>query len=233
MDEIIIYVKPMLISGVIAVSAIAVAYVLIAFYLPRLIMRPVPCGRRMQDRGIKKYTYDSGRAVVYMPEIPARKYIKQYIICSENGAKYLRCYVNNRVRYIEYDVHVFNNKNKLIDIIGVNELLGGGDISGAVKLPADTSYVSLILRNADGMYWNRERRAHYSYVSCAIYGGVSALLIAIVGMLTNSFVRAFCHTSDIVFPTDFAAFLISLIVGLVLGGVIVLLYTKRYGRGIN
>ena len=34
MDEIIIYVKPMLISGVIAVSAIAVAYVLIAFYLP-------------------------------------------------------------------------------------------------------------------------------------------------------------------------------------------------------
>ena len=233
MDEIIIYVKPMLIKGLIAVSAIAAAYVLIAFYLPRLIMKPIPCGRRMRDRGIKKYAYEGGRAVIYMPEIPARKYVKQYMLCTEGGAKYLRCYVNGRVRYIEYDVYVFNSKNKLIDIIGVKELLSGGDTTGAVKLPFDTAYVSLILRNADGMYWNREKRARYSYVSSAIYGCASALCIAIAGTLTNSFVRAFCHTSDIVFPTNAVSFLISLAVGLVLGGVIVLLYTKRYARRMN
>ncbi len=222
-----------LLSGMIALSGIFIAYILIAFYFPRSIMRPKLSGEPIRDRGLKKYVYEDGRGVVYEPEIPARKYIKQYLLFTKDGSKYVKCMVNPQVRYVSYSVLVFNNKNKLIDVISVEEQLKGETVTRAIPLDRDTSYVSLVLKKADNMYVRERMRLDYSYVSCAIYGVLSALVTAISGMLINSFVRKLFSASKVKFPPNSEAFWQFLLVGLVFGGVVALLYKLKYRKGIN
>ena len=232
MDDFTIVID-ILLRGVLALSGIAMAYILIAFYFPRFIMKPRVTGEKMGDRGIKRYTYENGRGVVYEPEIAARKYVKQYMLFTKDGTKYVKCLIEPRVKYLNYDILVFDNKNKLIDLINVDEQLKGGTMTKAVPIVAEASYISLVLRCADNMYENRKIRVDYSYVSCILYGGLSALCIAIAGTLMNSFVAHLFSASRISFPSSGSAFISFLLIGLVFGAALVLLYKTKYRRGIN
>jgi hypothetical protein len=220
-------------KGVIAFSGIAVSYILITFFFPRLIMRPTCDAASISDRGLKKYTYEDGRGVLYEPEIAARKYIKQYLLFTKDGAKYIKCYVGEHVRHVKYDVLVFDNKNKLIDVIAVNEVVRGSSMTKSLALPASTSYVSLILRSADDMYIGSAIKIKFSYISCGIYAVLSAFCIAFTGTLLCSFVRVAFTGTRIRHITTEKAFVSSLIVGLVFGALSALLYMTKYRREIN
>ena len=222
-----------LLRGVIAISGIAISYILISFFFPRLIMKPACDAASIEDRGLKKYVYEDGRGVLYEPEIAARKYIKQYIIFTKDGAKYLKCYVGEHVRHLQYDVLVFDNKNKLIDAIAVDEVIRGETMTKGLELPAKTSYVSLVLRCADDMYVGTKIKLKFSYIACGIYAALSALCIAFSGTLLCSFVRVTFTGTRIRHITNEKAFFSSLIVGLVFGALSALLYITKYRREIN
>ena len=155
------------------------------------------------------------------------------MLLTKDGTKYIKCQINPKVRYVNYDVLVFNNKNQLIDVVNVEEQIKGGTMTRSVPLVAEASYVNFVLRRADNMYVNRKIKLDYSYVSCAVYGGVSALCVAICGTLMNSFVRATFSASRIDFPTNMGAFVKFFLVGLIFGAAVALLYKFKYRRGIN
>ncbi len=226
-------VMEIILKGVIALSGIFMAYILIAFYFPRFIMKPTFAGKKISDRGLKKYVYEDGRGIVYEPEICARKYVKQYMLFTRDGSKYLKCYVNDKINHLSYDILVFNNRNKLIDVVTVSEQLKSSQTTSSVPLVAETSYVSLVVRKVDNMYVDRRVMVKYSDVSCAICGVLSALCIAISGVLLNSFLSALFANSDIEFLSGIGAFVKFLFVGLAWGAAIALLYRFKYRKEMN
>lgn len=101
------------------------------------------------DRGLKKYKYPDGRAVLYEPHPIVRAYISRYILYVKDGAKYLRCSVRDGVGRIVYEAAVFNNRHKLIDVITVRESAPERGYTHSVMLPADASYVSLRVKEVN------------------------------------------------------------------------------------
>ena len=148
--------------------------------IPNLIMRLRYKGTVTRDRGVKKYVYENGRCVVYEPDINVRKYVKKYSLYTEDGYKYIQCEVAKQISYIRYDVYAFNNSNKLIDIINVNENIEGEEgYSAPVELPPETSYVKFVLRKVDAMYSCKTSFVEYSPIRYAICGAVVALATAV------------------------------------------------------
>lgn len=143
--------------------------------IPQLSLKHRSVGVNTRDRGIKKYTFEGGRAVVYEPELIYRKYVPQYMLLSKNRDKFIRCRINPQIRHIKYDVVVYDNRNKLIDIIGVEERVNRQKYTTSVLLPPETSYARLILRRVDNMYSSTEVKVRYSTVSIIV---CAALIIA-------------------------------------------------------
>lgn len=101
--------------------------------------------RKTSDRGIKKYLYPNGRAVVYEPHPSLRKYVSRYLLFTEDGYKYMSCKVDAGVVSLRYSVVMFNNRNRVLDVIDVEERKISSDQTKPVMLHPDTSYIALIL----------------------------------------------------------------------------------------
>jgi hypothetical protein len=145
--------------------------------LPEICVRWANPKKKMGDRGLRKYKFPEGRGVVYEPELKMRRYIKQYALICYKGNKYLKCYLNTKIRFVKYDIMVYGPSSELLDVISVTERVTEEKYSKAVPLPLDTSYVNVILRMADDMYKSGEKAIHYSIPSLII-------LSALVGICT-------------------------------------------------
>lgn len=138
--------------------------------IPQFTLKHRSVGDNTKDRGIKKYTFEGGRAVVYEPEVECRPYVSQYMLIAQNGHKFIKCLVNTRVRHIKYDVVAYDYQNKLIDIVSVEEHMRNQEHTTSVLLPPETSYVSFVLRRVDKMFVSTDVRVVYqrrSLILCA------------------------------------------------------------------
>lgn len=153
--------------------------------IPKFTLKHKSAGVRTRDRGIKKYTFEDGRAVVYEPDFAYRKYVHQYMLISKNKHKFIKCRVNESLRHIKYDVVAYNNKNKVIDVIGVEERMNDCKYTDSVLLPADTSYVSFILRKVDDMFLSTEVKVKYTRRSIILCSVLVILLTVWQGIIVN------------------------------------------------
>lgn len=153
--------------------------------IPKFTLKHKSVGVRTRDRGIKKYTFDDGRAVVYEPEFKYRKYVYQYMLISKNKHKFIKCRVNENVRHIKYDVIAYNIKNKVLDIVGVEERMTDSKYTDSVLLPPDTAYVCFVLRKADSMFLSSEIKVKYSKTSMMLCAALIVLLTVCQGLLVN------------------------------------------------
>ena len=167
-------------KGIVLIISITLYLKLFSSLIPGAIMRLSCKGETTRDRGIKKYIYENGRCVVYEPEVNVRKYVKKYSLYTEDGYKYIQCKIADRVRYIKYDVYAFDNKNKILDIITVNEYVDiGSQYSSSVAIPPETSYVRFVLRKVDSKYISNKVLVGYSPARYAVCGVVVGLATAI------------------------------------------------------
>lgn len=120
---------------------------LVGSALPSLLLR-FKCP--VTDRGLNKYTYPSGRGILYEPHPTLRKYVSSYILFVDDGVKYIRCKVTDRVDRIGYSVVVFDRRDRIIDVLQVTDVIGPAGCSRRVALPKETSYVTLLLDSVDG-----------------------------------------------------------------------------------
>ena len=97
------------------------------------------------DRGIRRYAFEGGRAIVYEPSAPYRHILKQYILSANGREKYIKCKFIQSVYYVIYDVIAFDSGDRVIDTVRVEEdmEIGQQGISKASLLPGETAYVQV------------------------------------------------------------------------------------------
>ena len=74
-------------KGLILIAGLYMYVYWMAYILPHALLRQE---RKLPtDRGLKKYSYTDGRAIVYQPTSAVQPYISQYILSSNQGEKYI------------------------------------------------------------------------------------------------------------------------------------------------
>ncbi len=101
------------------------------------------------DRGIERIKGDDFLGIVYLPNASIRDKIDRYVIEEKNGVKYLRLNFTEKVRYIDYDVIVFGENDKVIDVLHVKEVPESAEYSAATVLPELAAYVSINVNETD------------------------------------------------------------------------------------
>ena len=136
--------------------------VLYAFLMRRVLPRSVLRIRHdlYEDpgRGLARYTFEDGRAVLYEPRPHLRKYVPQYLLIVKGGYKHLVCRINESIELLTYSVVMFNNRNRILDVLDVEETTNGGSETAPLLLHGDTSYVALLPTSFNGRLLPAEKR---------------------------------------------------------------------------
>lgn len=212
---------------VIFVSGI-IMYVFIAGkLLPAIFLRPSRKGLKANDRGLKRYVYENGRAVVYKPTEENNKYIEQYILSANGVEKFIKCKIHKDIFSLEYDVIAFDSRDKVLDVICVKDPIAEKEITSAVSLPLDTSYVTVKARRVNGIRVAKKATVGYSYLGILAYSLLcSALTVGVVmgiKALVFPFIDPFIHyTQRVGNNGDAATLIISAIVGMACALLVVL-----------
>ena len=164
-------------AGILLMLTSLVLYVfLMSSVLPKWLLR-IECSHGAgRDRGLRKYKYPTGRGVVYEPHPSVRKYVNLYALYTHNGYKYFKCKPDISVRRISYDIVIFDNKNRIIDVIGVEENLKSLGTMSTVALPRETSYVSFCLNSVGADSFKPRFSLYYSLKNVLIYGAAVAVV---------------------------------------------------------
>ncbi|MGM9643475.1 MAG: hypothetical protein ACI3X1_00130 [Eubacteriales bacterium] len=172
--------------ALIAISGILLFIFVSACAFPKIFLRPSKANAEPRSRGIKKYTYDNGRAIVYEPQIKIRKYLQQYILSENSGDKFIKCKLNTRVTSVRYTVIPIDANEKILDIIDVEEMITDAGYTKAVILPSKTSYVNLILKEVNGIMIKDRDKVIFSKASVFTYIACSAILSAIISLVIKN-----------------------------------------------
>lgn len=207
-----------------------IMYVFIAGkLLPTIFLRPSRKGLRATDRGLKRYVYEDGRAAVYKPTEQNNQYIEQYILSVNGIEKFIKCKIHKEIFSLEYDVIAFDSRDKVLDVISVKDPIREKEVTAAVSLPLDTSYVTVVARRVNGVRVTRKDTVGYSYLGILAYSLLcSALTVGVVmgiKALIFPFIDPFIHyTQRVGNNGDAATVIISAIVGMVCALLVVLMH---------
>lgn len=232
MELVIAYVA----KALMLITSIVLYVYLFSSIIPKAIMKVHILKENTCDRGIKKFVYPNGRCVLYETELATRKYISSYALYTEDGYKYIKCKAAGNIANIRYDVYAFDNQNKLLDIIGVDEAISEDGYTASVPLPPETSYARFVLRRVDRMVFVTPKLVDYSwwrYMICAI---VVALATAMEMILIYTIVRDILHNAlrlKIDIASGATMLIVIGIISLIVAWWTVLAYRKNCKKVIN
>lgn len=232
MELIVAYVAKAL---VLIISMILYVY-LFSTIVPKFIMKLRMVKENTRDRGLKKFVYPNGRSILYETELAVRRYVSSYALYTEDGYKYIKCKAADDVTFLKYDVYAFDNRNNIIDVIGVTESLAQDRYTTAVSLPPDTSYVRFVLRVVDNKYRSNRIVAGYSIIRYGICAGVVALATAIEASLIYSLINDILKEGlklKIDLSGGFGMTFMVLGISLLTAGLTVLAYMRNCKKVIN
>lgn len=130
---------------------------LVGIVLPRTLLKLCFIRGASLDRGIKKYKYPDGRAVLYEPHPSVRRYIKLYTLFVNGGTKYLKCMLASDVHEIKYNIVIFDNVGRVVELIKINDAVDKSGQTRSVIMPSYTSYVSIFVREVNGAQLPKQR----------------------------------------------------------------------------
>lgn len=151
--------------GIILLVTSMVAFVaLLTVILPKLLLKVKyrvgePC-----DRGIRRYIYNGKRCIVYETGNQINKYIKNYLLLDNGDSKILRCKTAGKVEYLDFDIVVFDRYDKVSTVINVKENMVSGNFTRRVELPAETSYIRIILNKVNDLSLKPKRKKAIAYI---------------------------------------------------------------------
>lgn len=161
---------------------------------------------KSRDRGVRDINeVDGGRTIIYEPEYKYRAYVKHYALSQRDGEKIFTCETDKNLRYIDYDIRMFNGKGKVFKVLNVKEVIKEEGITRPVTVDKDTAYVSLSVNKADGTVFT-EKKSPYKvssrmlalyFLFCSIVDIISVFVCKICiaeifgGVFHESFVYSF------------------------------------------
>ena len=160
-----------------AVASSAVFVITVSFILPKFLLQNKYKLKKLQDRGIGKFrTASDDRAMLYEPSISARKYVKQYLLTDKGGEKTLICKISPDIAYLEYDVVLFNGNHTVFRVINVRDVIEERGFTKEIELPAETSYVSLVLNAANDEKLDKSVNVKVSPLKVLAFVGITMAL---------------------------------------------------------
>jgi hypothetical protein len=177
-------------AAAILLASMGIYTLLVSRFLPKRLLSPV-VGCNIHDRGIRKCVFPAGRGIVYEPRLTARRYINQYVIYSENGAKYIKCKINKKVKSVKYELVIYDRKNNPIEILQINQTADESGYTSAVMLPNETSYVDLRLCAANNVAFKEEDVDVYDGKNALLFLLTVFVLTLIMGLLANYVIVGF------------------------------------------
>ncbi len=131
---------------------ICVGIILISTYaLPSAYLKFTCKVKSSKDRCVKRVYEKNGQSLVFEPEIKWRKYVKQYLLSERKNRKVAVCKVDDSVKYLEYDLIVFDAYNQPVKVLNVKDYVRDDGFTKEVELPEETSYVSLKIIRANDL----------------------------------------------------------------------------------
>lgn len=216
-------------SVIVFLSSFGLYAFLVGMLFPSLLLKPKFKGEEARDRGLKKYTFDGGRAIVCRPDVRSSKYIEQYILSSNNGEKLLKCKTDHRVHDLKYDVVCFDASDKVIDVLSVSDGVDENNCTNAVVLDSETAYVNVIAKTVNGAKVSKTPTIKYSSVPTTLYVVLSSLCTVVQVLMIKSVVLYFIDNFTILRYTqrvgnsgDLSTVLITLAVSLCCFSLVVL-----------
>jgi hypothetical protein len=204
----------------------------VGIVFPKVFLEKFERNSALMERGIKKYIFAQGRAIVYEPAVKMRKYVEQYILSAYENRKTLKCKINEKIQNINYDVAVFDCNDKLIGLFTFFDPISEKGYTHDELLPAETSYISLVVRSVNGKEISneaivfRKRKAKKKFSICVIVATVLESLFMKSALLDIS--HLLFSSSGIVFNFGFLiTSLLGIAVGLVLSMIILNLYKSK------
>ena len=160
--------------SVLIVSTVLYA-VLMVLVLPRAFLKTELVNIGAKDRGIKNVKETVGRSIVYQPSMRNRRYVRQYVVSERKGKKVLICKTSPDVRYIDYDVVMFNGINKPFKAINAKELVENG-YTDKLVLDPETAYVTLVINAVNDEVFKQKVVKPISGGKITLYALTSAVL---------------------------------------------------------
>lgn len=162
-------------NSILTLSGIIFFVFVVSSFLPHLTFKFKYKSKKLSGRGIKKIIFNDGKCIVYEPSHSIRDAVNQYSLIKKNNSKYIKCKLGDGINFIQYEIVVFNSKNKIIDLISVNEKISERGYTQAVELPQDTSYVEFVLRKV-----NNVKRSDCEFPVTYAPGLLAVYLLAVV-----------------------------------------------------
>ena len=128
--------------------------------LPAVFLKTKYINGKTHDRGLKKFVHPEGRAVLYEPIPSVRKYVKSYTLFTNNGYKFFQCKTDSFVKELSYDLIQYDNKNRVVDVLKVQEALNEIGKSSPIMLHNATSYISFELIRVNELEFEQEPHAY-------------------------------------------------------------------------
>ena len=167
------------------ISCAIIYVILFAKALPKVLLKPSFDMTAIHDRGLKKYAFDSGRAITYEPNDETKKYIEQYILSVNGDEKYLKCKLNNLVTSIKYNVTLFDTNDRLIDVMCVNEIVSESGMSRGVMLPSNTAYACVTVCEVNAHITGMRSHFRLPLIKLCIFSACVVICTAAVGIMFN------------------------------------------------
>ncbi len=130
-------------------AGLSVYTFLMTTVLPSRLLKTSYDVRPILGRGLKKFTYPEGRAVLYEARPEIRKYIERYALYTVEGYKYVQLTIGAGVKSYVASIVMVNNKNKVIGTLTLRESTYGATRSRPVRLHDATSYVAISLTSVN------------------------------------------------------------------------------------
>jgi len=169
---------------VLMIIELIIYLILVGTVLPKWFMKVRCSVTESRDRGMKKYIFPEGRGVAYEPHPSVRKYIHRYVLFVSEGYKYIKCRLDDGITHLNYTVVMFNNRNKVIDVIDVSERRPRNAETGAVQIHQDTSYVALIPNTVNGERLHAKKIMYRRVSDICLY----AAFISVLSFIEMNFI---------------------------------------------
>jgi hypothetical protein len=168
---------------------------LTACVLPCFLLKFQFSATTIRDRGIKKYLFENGRAIVYLPDPAIRSYIPQYILSDNNGERFLKCLLNPEVFSLHYYVFSFDAQDRPVQVLEVEDPIPTRGVSKAVPLPLNTSYVTISLKNVNGKTF-QSNKLGYSMIKMLVYLAITVTLTILEALMIK---QGMLYLADLLF----------------------------------
>jgi len=218
-------------ANVILVIVSVIIYVLIAAcLLPKVFLKPKYNASAIKDRGLGRFIFSEGRAIVYQPSLHVKKYVEKYILSSVDGEKYIKCKLDPRVFSLKYDAVAFDANDKMISTVRIEEKIKTRGYSRSALLPVNTAYVSVIVKEVNGVCADTGDKLIISVVRALAFFVSELIIHVFAGLLITNLVAEILTTALSVRYADVQfgfALVTSMLAGAVLSLIIFALHLSK------